>query len=183
VSGRLSTDFVSPTIWPTDDLAGSMNVRIGITGHSNLAPDTVALVRDALRELLANLEHPLVGVTCLARGADQLFARAVLDVGGEVEVVLPARDYRDRKVKPDNAVEFDELIGKAANVITLPFEQSDRDAYMAASEQVLCAVDSMVAVWDGQPSDGRGGTADVVAAARERGLAVSKVWPKGASRS
>jgi hypothetical protein len=37
-------------------------VRIGITGHSNLAPDTVALVRDALRELLANLEHPLVAL-------------------------------------------------------------------------------------------------------------------------
>jgi hypothetical protein len=160
-----------------------MNVRVGITGHSNLAPGTVALVRDALRELLANLGHPLVGVSCLARGADQLFARAVLDVGGEVEVVLPARDYRDRKVGPDNVVEFDELVGKAVNVVTLPFERSGRDAYMAASERVLCAVDSMVAVWDGQPSDGRGGTADVVAAARVRGLAVSRVWPEGASRS
>lgn len=30
------------------------------------------------------------GVTCLARGADQIFARVVLDLGGTVEVVLPA---------------------------------------------------------------------------------------------
>ncbi len=56
----------------------------------------------------------VVGVTCLARGADQAFARAVMDLGGRFEVVLPAADYRDRKVRPDNAADFDELIARAA---------------------------------------------------------------------
>ena len=87
------------------------------------------------------------GVTCSARGADQLFARAVLDLGGRVEVVLPASDYRERKVKPDNAANFAKLIGEAAVVITMSFETSSRDAYMAASEHVLATVDAMVAVW------------------------------------
>lgn len=157
-------------------------MRIGITGHSNLAPDSITPVRQAIDELLVESDRPLIGVTCLARGADQLFARAVLDAGGDVEVVLPAADYRERKVKPGNAAEFDELIGKAASVLTMPFEKSDRDAYLAAGEQVLSTVDSLMAVWDGQPSDGRGGTGDVVAAARERGLPVAVVWPNGASR-
>lgn len=159
-------------------------MRIGITGHSNLAPDAVPLVADALRDVLAGQSagQSVTGVTSLARGADQLFARAVLDLGGQVEVVLPASDYRERKVKPDNAADFAELIGRAATVTTMPFETSNRDAYLAASEHVLAIVDAMVAVWDGQPSDGRGGTGDVVAAARERNVPVTVVWPQGASR-
>jgi hypothetical protein len=158
-------------------------MRIGITGHSNLAPDTVPLVADALRDVLTRAEHPVVGVTCLARGADQVFTRAVLELGGQIEVVLPASDYRARKVKPENAAEFDDLIGQAATVTTMPYETSNRDAYMAASERVLTTVDAMVAVWDGKPSDGHGGTGDVVAAARKRGLPVTVVWPDSAHRS
>jgi hypothetical protein len=157
-------------------------VRIGITGHSNLTPDTVPLVAEALRAVLAGTQRPVVGVTCLARGADQVFARVVLEMGGEVEVVLPAADYRARKVKPENAAEFADLVGKASTVTTMPFETSNRDAYMAASEAVLTGVDAIVAVWDGQPSEGHGGTGDVVTAARERSLPVTVVWPAGAAR-
>jgi hypothetical protein len=157
-------------------------VRIGITGHSNLTPDTVPLVVEALRAVLAGIERPVVGVTCLARGADQVFARVLLELGGGFEVVLPAADYRERKVKPENAAEFADLIGKASTVTTMPFETSNRDAYMAASEAVLSGVDAIVAVWDGQPSDGHGGTGDVVTAARQRRLPVTVVWPAGAVR-
>lgn len=48
-----------------------------------------------------------MGVTCLARGADQVFAHVVFDLGGTIEVVLPAADYSESKIKPDNANEFD----------------------------------------------------------------------------
>lgn len=158
-------------------------MRIGITGHSNLAPSAEPAVMQALTDVLADTPAPLVGVSCLARGADQVFARVVLDLGGQVEVVLPAADYRERKVKPENAAAFEELLGRARTVRTLPFERSDRAAYMAASEAVLGAVDRIVAVWDGRPGDGHGGTADVVAAAHDRGLPVTVVWPVGAART
>lgn len=121
-------------------------------------------------------------MTCLARGADQVFTRVVRDLGGSVEVVLPAADYRERKVKPNNTAEFDELISTAATVHTMPFAQSNSDAYLAASEHVLSTVDTLIAVWDGRPSGGYGGTADVVAAARKRGIPVAMVWPEGAKR-
>ncbi len=156
-------------------------MRVGVTGHSNLALDAVPVVQAELRRVL--VERPgIVGVTCLARGADQVFARVVLDLGGQIEVVLPAADYRDRKVKPDNAADFDDLIAKAAAVETMPYDRSNREAYLAASEHVLSTVDAMVAVWDGGPSGGTGGTADVVDAARERGIPVTVVWPDGARR-
>lgn len=158
-------------------------MRVGITGHSNLTPDSVPVVAEALGKVLADLGEPVVGVTCLARGADQIFASAVLETGGEIDVVLPAADYRDRKVKPDNRAEFEALISRATHVQVLPFETSNRAAYMAASEAVLSGVEHVVAVWDGQPSDGHGGTGDVVAAARERGVPVTVVWPDGAKRN
>jgi hypothetical protein len=157
-------------------------LRVGITGHSNLTPDSMPVVAEALGKILADLGDPVVGVTCLARGADQVFARVVLETGGGIVVILPAADYRDRKVKTENRSEFEDLLGRATQVDVMPFETSNREAYMAASEAVLGGVDHLVAVWDGAPSNGHGGTGDVVAAARERGVPVTVVWPDGAAR-
>lgn len=144
--------------------------RVGVTGHSNLTAATAELVAGAIRAVLdTSAPGDLVGVTCLARGADQVFARVVLELGGAIEVVLPAAD-------------FHELIGRAVAVHTMPFATSDPHAYMAASEHVLASIGALVAVWDGGPAGGHGGTADVVDAARERGLPVTIVWPDGAER-
>ncbi|MGH3903763.1 MAG: hypothetical protein ACRDTE_06185 [Pseudonocardiaceae bacterium] len=157
--------------------------RIGITGHTNLTEATENVVCEALRDVLR--QHPssdLVGVTCLARGADQLFAQAVLDLGGCVEVVLPASDYRT-KIKPNNLARYDTLLDAAESVHVMPFDTSRRESYLAASEYLLSHVDEVLAVWDGGPSGGLGGTADVVSAARERGLPVRVIWPHGAVRA
>ncbi len=157
--------------------------RIGITGHSGLPEDTAVLVYRALREgLEPHTGDELHGITCLAHGADQIFARAVLDAGGEYEVILPAPDYREAKVKPDNLAEFDELLAKAVQVTYMPFDKSGREAYMAASEELIRRSERLFAVWDGQPSGGYGGTADVVEAARKAGLPVDVFWPAGARR-
>ena len=157
--------------------------RIGITGHSSLPGDTAQRVGDALRDALSGCaDDKLVGMTCLARGADQVFARVVLELGGDVEVVLPAADYRERKVKPDNAAEFDELLARADVVHTMPAPVSNREAYLAAGTYVLAHVEELVAVWDGAPPDGTGGTGDTVRIAREQGLPVTVVWPEGARR-
>ena len=87
--------------------------RIGITGHSNLSADSVPLVHQALVEVLApHKSGDLVGVSCLARGADQIFAEVVLEAGGRLEVVLPSVDYREAKVKPYNLDQFDDLPGE-----------------------------------------------------------------------
>ncbi|MGH3699473.1 MAG: hypothetical protein ACRDQ9_18850 [Pseudonocardiaceae bacterium] len=149
----------------------------------NLSRDSIPLVAEVIRDALENCnEGELVGISCLAQGADQIFARVVLECGGTVEVILPAADYRERKVKPENLAEFDDLISRARVVRTLPFDESSSDAYMAASAEVFDSADSLIAVWDGNSSGGYSGTADVVAAARERGIPVTVVWPDGARR-
>ena len=153
--------------------------RIGITGHTSMTPGSIPLVAAAVRAALAG-QVPLSGVTCLAKGADQIFAHAVLDLGGTLDVVLPSADYRERQ---DDLTEFDALLDHAATVHTMPFPRSGPAAYMAASEHMLARIDALIAVWDGRPSRGYGGTADVVHAARHRGLPVTVVWPAGAARA
>jgi hypothetical protein len=42
--------------------------------------------------------------------------------------------------------------------------------------------DRLFAVWDGKPARGYGGTADVVAYARERDIPLVVIWPDGEKR-
>jgi len=157
-------------------------VRIGVTGHMNITDTTAVLVYAAVRELVtAHRADELTGVSCLARGADSVFARAVLDAGGRLEVVLPSRNYRAAKVKPGHAAEFDDLIARAAEVQVMDFDDAGRQAYEAANEAVLGRIAHLVAVWDGEAGQG-GGTGSVVELARTRGVPVSIIWPTGALR-
>ncbi|MFD6355111.1 hypothetical protein [Nocardia tengchongensis] len=157
--------------------------RIGVTGHMNITEDSVPLVYAEIARLLADAGDPaeLIGVSCIARGADSVFAQAVLDAGGRLEVVLPSRDYRERKVKPDHAELFDTLLSRAETVRVMEFDEANREAYEAANEAVVGTCDRLIAVWDGQPGE-QGGTGTVVKLARDKNLSVDIVWPDGAAR-
>lgn len=150
---------------------------VAITGHRDL--ENAALARRQIEAELARLDPPVVGVSSLAAGADQLFADAVLDSGGTLDVILPGRDYRESL--PDEAREdFDRLLAAANEVSTLDNENVGKDAYVAAGLAMLDRCDVLIAVWDGERSRGRGGTADLVRLARERGIPVRIV---GAQRA
>lgn len=53
---------------------------------------------------------------------------------------------------------------------------------MAGGRVVVDRSARLLAVWDGQPARGHGGTAGVVAYARKRGVPVEVIWPEGAAR-
>jgi hypothetical protein len=157
-------------------------IRVAVSGHRSLDERTSELVDAALRETIASFGDDLTGVTCLADGADTLFAQAVLDAGGDLIAVVPALRYRENL--PENHWHtYDRLLLEADEVIRLPHVESTSEAHMDASLKMLSRAGQLIAVWDGQPARGFGGTADVVAAARERGLRVTVVWPEGAQRS
>lgn len=157
--------------------------RIGITGHTRLSAATTTIVYDALRDELARYQpSTLHGITCLAVGADQLFASAVLAVGGTFEAVVPAADYRDKVIGAEDRPEFDKLITRAKTVTYMPFALAGPEAYMAASEEVLRRSELLFAVWDGSTAGRLGETGEVVAAARDRNLSVRVLWPANATR-
>ncbi|MEV0847026.1 hypothetical protein AB0J21_14310 [Streptomyces sp. NPDC049954] len=154
-----------------------------VTGHMDLTDDTARLVRTALKSLFEADSGNLVGVSCIAAGADSLFAEELLAAGGRLIVVLPSRDYRETKVKPGHAATFDSLIRAASEVVVMTHATANRTAYEAANGELLRRGDRLVAVWDGAPPSGEGGgTADTVAQARAEGLEVVVVWPGGARR-
>lgn len=157
-------------------------LRIGITGHRGFDEATSGLVSKALREALRAYDPAeLVGVSCLADGADALFAQAVLDSGGAIEAVVPAAQYRDHLPVAHHPT-YDSLLAHAKAVHRLDFDESTSQAHMAASHLMLSLISELLAVWDGQPARGYGGTADVVAEARERSIPVTVIWPCGAQR-
>ena len=155
--------------------------RIAVSGHRGLPEDTARLVDKAIRAALRDEGADVTGLSCLADGADQIFARAVLDTGGQLEAVIPALKYRQGL--PAGALgEYDELMAHALMVHRLPFTESTSKAHMAASVLMIGLADQLWAVWDGKPARGYGGTADVVDCARDHGVPVLVVWPAGARR-
>jgi hypothetical protein len=123
----------------------------------------------------------VTGLSCLADGADQIFARAVLDLGGDIEAVIPAEKYRDGLPAQAHA-EYDRLLAKAIAVHRLPFTESTSEAHMAGSKLPISEAEELYAVWDSKPARGYGGTADVVAYAREHGKPIRMIWPESAER-
>jgi hypothetical protein len=155
--------------------------RVAISGHRGLAAPTTRLVDEAVRAEIARHAPDVTGISCLADGADQVFARAVTDLGGTLEAVIPAAGYREG-LPADSHPQYDALLARAALVRRLPFTESTSESHMAASKLMVDAADELYAVWDGKPSRGYGGTADVVAYARERGIPVRVIWPRDAQR-
>jgi hypothetical protein len=156
-------------------------LKLGITGHRGLPPETTKLVTSALRAAIDELPKPVIGVSLLADGPDAIFADEIVHIGGQLEVIVPAARYRDRLPAEHHAT-YDRLLSRAVNVQRLDYAESTEGAHMAASEAMLDKIDLLLAVWDGKPARGFGGTADVVGAARDRGIPVTIVWPVGASR-
>lgn len=153
-------------------------LRVGVTGHRAFDdPDGVAVRVDS--ELAALIERdagrPLEVWSSLAEGADRLVARQLLDRGARLVAVLPLEpaDYRTDFATAGARAEFDELLDLADEVHLVEAADGTREAaYEAAGLAVLDAVDVVVALWDGEVSRGRGGTAEVVDAARRRGREV-----------
>lgn len=159
-------------------------MRVGCTGHQSMTPSTRSDVAAAIASVLARQgEDTLIGYTSLAQGADQVFAFAVLAAGGALHAVIPSLGYEQSFTSEEARDTYTALLTLAAETTMLPFAQPCEDAYLAAGHEVANRCDMLVAVWDGQEAVGKGGTGDVVAYARERGLDVQVIWPSGARRS
>ena len=157
--------------------------RIGCTGHQGLSAATRRSVAAAIADVLATeVDDDLIGLTSLAEGADQIFAFAVLSAGGHVHAIIPSQDYDQSFASSSARATYAALLGLAGTITTMPFTTPNEEAYLAAGHEVTDCCEILIAVWDGRDAAGRGGTGDIVAYARERGVDVRIVWPDGASR-
>jgi hypothetical protein len=147
-----------------------------VTGHQDRPGIDWGWVRAAMRRALEGFASPgLVGVSCLAEGADQVFADVVLEAGGRLVAVIPGHGYAG-SLEGGALRGFARLRARAAEEEIV--EGGDREgAVVAAGRRVVDLTEAMIAVWDGLPAHGAGGTADVVAYARRLGRRVVHINP------
>ena len=191
------TAVAAPPALP-DDGHIAMRVRIGVIGHRRLADE--AAVRREVRALLrvvadafASTETTEVRFTLLsslAEGADRLVvseATATLAPRVvELTAVLPlaADDYAADFTSDASRAEFRAYLDSATTVVATPAVPGGgrEAAYLRAGRDVVDRSDLLIALWDGRPAHGVGGTADIVAYARDTGVAVLTVPTANASR-
>jgi hypothetical protein len=152
--------------------------RVGVTGHRELAePERWTWVRREVDTALAALDGPLVVVSSLAGGADQVVADVVLDRGGSLHAVVAFADFRETLPTGGVREGFDALLARATDVEVIEPCATHELAYLAAGKRVVDLADVMIAVWDGEPARGTGGTAEIVDYAQETGTALLHVDP------
>lgn len=150
---------------------------IGITGHQRLpAPADWDWVGEQIQTLLSREQPPIVGISSLAIGADQLFAKAVLDAGGSLEAVIPFDRYAENFQHRDR-IAFGNLRNASSRVEVLATMGSEEESYLAAGKRVVDLSDVVFAVWNGMPAAGLGGTADIVSYARARNKRLIHIDP------
>ncbi len=165
------------------------SLRIGVTGHRQLAdpaaliPAIQAAIQGVVERFLGPVAEPALQViSALAEGADRLVAAEVLagpDATLEAVLPLPPGEYLSDFTGEASKAEFTELLGRAASVWQARPGRSREEAYERAGRHVVDRADVLIALWDGEPPRGRGGTATVVAYAREQGVPVAWVPTSG----
>ncbi len=168
-------------------------IIIGVTGHRDL--DNQPALADAIREAISSIKElvppmkntPLLlcVLSPLAEGADRLVAREILNnTEAILEVVLPLEkddyitDFKTEKSKK----EFETLLSQAKSVRTLPPRKNRAEAYKQVGLDIVDQCDVLIALWDGKPAAGKGGTQEIVQYARDNNCPLIWINPENPSR-
>ncbi len=179
------------------DLAAARRLTVGVTGHrpDRLGVGRVAAVEAAVNAVLEQFEtaaRPLRPpqlrlVTSLAEGADGIATDCAAARGWVADVVLPFfRDDYAQDFPPGAPREaFFARLARCSAIMELPGDRNADGghgvAYERAGRVVLDQSDILIAVWDGGPVRGRGGTSQIVAEAVLQGIPVVHVDPAGSA--
>ena len=154
-------------------------IVIGVTGHRQFEDEEA--VAEKIREVISrivDMSPPMdhTPVVCsllspLAEGADRLVAREILELpDSQLEVFLPLdkEDYVQDFSTPESRAEFDRLTSQATRVSKLRSDAGRPEAYKQVGQFIVDHCSVLIAIWDGNPAKGTGGTAEIVQYAREK---------------
>ena len=153
---------------------------VGTSGHRKLRDDDLPSLQAHVRAFFVELQarHPQLPIallSSLAEGSDQLVAQVALDLGLRViaPLPLPLEFYRDdfsadalhwleRTLPQVDVLSLPLVEGASPATFATPGRARDRQ-YAQAGIFVSDHCHVLLALWDGEPSDQLGGTAQVVA--------------------
>ncbi len=134
----------------------------GITGHRSLGNEKKwKWVRSTIWETVSNLTIDL-GFTSLAIGADQIFADTLIKKQIPYKVIIPCEHYEETFESMKEQMRYNGYINQADYVIILNYPAPSEIAFFEAGKTIVKYADILIAVWDGKPAKGLGGTADIV---------------------
>ena len=153
---------------------------IAVTGHRNLVDDEVPRIVEAIRQVFEELSTkfphtPVTLLSPLAEGGGRLAAKVAVEMKLRllIPLPLPAELYKADFQNEASVEEFESLC-QHGTVIELPLfigntlesiavrgpqrnhQYAQLGIFLSSYSQIL------LAIWDGKPSDGFGGTAQVV---------------------
>lgn len=185
-----------------------LTLRVGVTGHrpNKLEPEQMSRVSEVAATVLEELskiteqvravhgkvfsrQAPCLRlVTSLAEGADTIVAEAARNRGYQLDVILPfpkAAYVESQGFDADAKRIFETLLIDPATQSLLELDRTADDpvladsAYLEAGRLMVAHSDILIAVWNGKPEDGIGGTAQILREAIERGVPVIWIKPGG----
>jgi hypothetical protein len=142
---------------------------VGFSGHRHLG-DVAALAKvlaSELEGLRSRAPGEWIALSSIAEGGDRLFVQSAKGLGIAWHAILPlpkAEFAKDFNPAEWEAVE--RTLGGAEHVRVITENGTRQDAYLDCGMATVDGADVLMAVWDGEPARGKGGTADVVAYAR-----------------
>jgi hypothetical protein len=165
-----------PTAPPRDARTRLLPLVIGVTGHRDLRTEDVPRLEEAVRKIFADLrglypKTPLVLLSALAEGADRLAARVALekDVGVRLVATLPMspEQYKEDFPAHESQSEFDEFLKQARPWFVVEGGNTGAstqraDLYERVGVYVARHCQVLIALWDGEDSEQKGGTSAVV---------------------
>lgn len=183
-----------------------LSFAVGVIGHrpNRLPADANVRLDGQLRAILAAIHDAALAaaqtharffsneapclrvVSALAEGSDRIGAHLGLAQGFALAAPLPfaSKDYETDFAAQESKAEFQALMAKATSILEFPGDRREEaKAYERAGMATLDASDLLIAVWDGKPSAGRGGTTEIVYEAARRGMPVIWVNPAPGEKS
>ena len=156
-------------------------MKVAITGHMQLPAAAVPTLRTKLTEYLSEVQsqhQSLSGISCLAPGADQLFAEVCYELNIAYEAILPCTDYSTVIQDEAKVAAFYSALERASSMQRLDFAEGSSKVYWEASQLMVQKADVVIAIWDELPARGHGGTGDVVQLAKVAGKAILILNPE-----
>ena len=147
-------------------------MNIGVTGHQNLISNEIKeWVQKSLSEYLLKYDD-IIGFSCLAEGADQVFAEEILKKGFNLVVIIPSHNYEKSFSNRSARINFSDLLLKSSKIINLSFKIPCEEAYWEAGKTIVDNSDLVFAIWNGKEAKGLGGTGDIVKYAMSKGKTI-----------
>jgi len=153
-------------------------LKICITGHRDLI-NSEDVRKDIAHSLqyFKEIDKDLLAISAVAAGSDTLFAEEAFNQHIPLKLMLPfsIEEYR-KDFKGMELYQLEKLLSANEYEIVHPQNISTaderNDAYLQTGKRMVDIADIVLAVWNGKPANGKGGTGDIVNYAVEKGKKV-----------